>query len=75
MRKYGVACVARIESLVAPLVEEDCMKRSLIVALIFFGSFVGRLESQNVPPEVISYPETILHGGKIVTMSDNPAIR
>jgi predicted amidohydrolase YtcJ len=74
MRKYGVACVARIESLVAPLVEEDCMKRSLIVALIFFGSFVGRLESQNVPPEVISYPETILHGGKIVTMSDNPAI-
>jgi hypothetical protein len=34
----------------------------------------GRLWAQGVPAELISYPETIFHNGKVVTMNDAGSI-
>jgi predicted amidohydrolase YtcJ len=48
------------------------MKRSietlfLLLSLTFFG---GPAAAQTLPPELVSYPDTILHNGKIATMDD-----
>ena len=50
------------------------MGRAVILVLSLLGFFAGRTGAQSVPPELVSYPDTILHGGKIVTMSDNATI-
>ncbi|MBI4488219.1 MAG: amidohydrolase family protein [Deltaproteobacteria bacterium] len=43
-----------------------------VAFLLLFFAFVVRqpLAAQTVPPELIVYPDTILHNGKIVTMDD-----
>jgi len=42
-----------------------------LISLVFFLSFfVGQALAQTVPPELVSYPDTILHNGKIFTMDD-----
>ncbi|HWP56853.1 MAG TPA: amidohydrolase family protein [Candidatus Acidoferrales bacterium] len=38
--------------------------------IFFFGLLVTRALAQNVPPELLSYPDTILHNGKIVALDD-----
>jgi predicted amidohydrolase YtcJ len=41
-----------------------------ILVLLFLGFFTGGAPAQSVPLELVNYPETILHNGKIVTMND-----
>ena len=50
------------------------MRRIAILVFLFWGSFTGRAAAQSVPPELINYPEMILHNGKIVTMNDGATI-
>ena len=38
--------------------------------VLFLGFLVSRSWAQTVPPELVSYPEMILHNGKIATMDD-----
>ena len=54
--------------------EELIMRRIAILVFLFSGFFTGRAAAQSVPPELINYPETILHNGKIVTMNDSATI-
>jgi predicted amidohydrolase YtcJ len=42
----------------------------LLAFVLFVGFFVSNALAQNIPPELVSYPEMILHNGKIVTMDD-----
>ncbi|HWP56852.1 MAG TPA: amidohydrolase family protein [Candidatus Acidoferrales bacterium] len=45
--------------------------RAVIVLLLWFSVFAANpVGAQTVPPELISYPDTILHNGKIATMDD-----
>ncbi len=46
------------------------MKQTTIFSFLLLGFLVGQAAAQNVPPELISYPETILHNGKVATMDD-----
>ncbi len=47
------------------------MKRLVAVCLVFVLIFLSyQALAQTVPPELVSYPDTILHNGKIVTMDD-----
>jgi len=54
--------------------EELIMRRIAILVFLFLGFFTARAAAQSVPPELINYPETILHNGKIVTMNDSATI-
>ena len=38
--------------------------------VLFLGFLVSRSWAQTVPPELVSYPDMILHNGKIATMDD-----
>lgn len=47
---------------------------SKLISFVFFLSFfASQALAQTVPPELVSYPDTILHNGKIVTMDDKTA--
>ena len=46
---------------------KECFLRSLIV---FVFAAMPVWAAQSVPPEVISYPDTIVHNGKVYTMDD-----
>jgi predicted amidohydrolase YtcJ len=46
---------------------KECFLRSLIV---FVFAAMPVWAAQSVPPEVISYPDTIVHNGKVHTMDD-----
>jgi predicted amidohydrolase YtcJ len=48
------------------------MKRGFLRSLIAFFAFVASpvWAAQSVPPEVISYPDTIVHNAKVYTMDD-----
>ena len=50
------------------------MGRITILVCLFLSCFTGRAAPQSVPPELINYPEMILHNGKIVTMNDGATI-
>ena len=41
--------------------------------VLFLGFLVSRSWAQTVPPELVSYPDVILHNGKIATMDDKTA--
>ena len=45
------------------------MKR-LFFSLLVFCSAATAVWSQTLPPEVVTYPEVIVHNGKIYTMDD-----
>jgi predicted amidohydrolase YtcJ len=54
------------------MTKEDRMKRS-VTSLFFLVSLAllsGQALAQTVPPLLVSYPDTILHNGKIATMDD-----
>ncbi len=51
------------------LVGEDLMKRLFFSLLVLF-SVTTAAWSQSLPPEVVSYPDVIVHNGKIYTMDD-----
>ncbi|MGH7828777.1 MAG: amidohydrolase, partial [Candidatus Binatia bacterium] len=38
--------------------------------VLLLGLFASQALAQTVPPELVSYPDMILHNGKIVTMDD-----
>src|SRR5918992_4027393 len=43
----------------------------LVISFLFFLTFLSSQSwAQTVPPELIHYPDTILHNGKIATMDD-----
>ena len=44
--------------------------RKLLSFVLLAGLLAGQARAQNVPPELVSYPDMILHNGKIVTMDD-----
>ena len=46
------------------------MRHSFLAFLIIFTFCTAPLAAQTVSPEVISYPDMILHNGKVVTMDD-----
>ncbi len=46
---------------------KECFMRSFIV---FAFAALPVWAAQNVPSEVISYPDTIVHNGKVYTMDD-----
>lgn len=46
------------------------MRHSFLAFLIIFTFCTAPLAAQTVSPEVISYPDLILHNGKVVTMDD-----
>src|SRR5262245_45150640 len=49
------------------------MKRTAVLIFVLLGFIAYRAVAQTVPAELISYPDTILHNGKIVTM-DNKSV-
>ena len=46
------------------------MRHSFLAFLIIFTFCTAPLAAQTVSPEVLSYPDMILHNGKVVTMDD-----
>jgi len=54
--------------------EELIMGGMAILAFLFLGFFMGQARAQTLPPELVNYPDTILHNGKIVTMNDRATI-
>ena len=46
------------------------MRHSFLAFLIIFTFGTAPLAAQTVSPEVLSYPDMILHNGKVVTMDD-----
>jgi hypothetical protein len=44
--------------------------RSVLFTLIGFALWIAPAAAQTIPPELVRYPEMILHNGKIVTMDD-----
>src|SRR6266498_406157 len=46
---------------------KECLTRSF---LVFIFAALPAWAAETVPPEVISYPDTIVHNGKIYTMDD-----
>ena len=44
--------------------------KKFISFVLFLGFLVSRSWDQTVPPELVSYPDMILHNGKIATMDD-----
>src|SRR5918996_3278579 len=57
---------------VTEIKREDFMKHSLrfLFLLLSLALLGGSALGQTVPPELINYPDTILHNGKIATMED-----
>lgn len=50
--------------------KEDVMKRWVLGLLTVFTLVATQVAAQTVPTEVISYPDVIVHNGKIYTMDD-----
>ena len=46
------------------------MSKRMVAALFAILLVATSLQAQNIPAELIQYPELIVHNGKIVTMSD-----
>ena len=46
------------------------MQRSLLLSLIAFVVWTAPIGAQTISPEILSYPDMILHNGKVVTMDD-----
>ena len=46
------------------------MSKRMVAALFAILLVATSLQAQNIPAELIQYPEIIVHNGKIVTMSD-----
>ena len=46
------------------------MRRSFLVFVVIFTFCTAPLAAQTVSPEILSYPDMILHNGKVVTMDD-----
>ena len=46
------------------------MRHSFLAFLITFTFCTAPLAAQTVSPEILSYPDMILHNGKVVTMDD-----
>jgi predicted amidohydrolase YtcJ len=46
------------------------MRRTAILLFLLSCFFTGAAQTQTVPPELVNYPDTILHNGKIATMDD-----
>jgi predicted amidohydrolase YtcJ len=46
------------------------MRHSFLAFLIIFTSCTAPLAAQTVSPDVLSYPDMILHNGKVATMDD-----
>jgi predicted amidohydrolase YtcJ len=44
--------------------------RSVFFTVIGFALWIAPAAAQTIPPELVRYPEMILHNGKIVTMDD-----
>lgn len=44
------------------------------VSALFLLTFAGPAKSQDIPPEVLAYPETILYNGNILTVDDQFSI-
>ena len=46
------------------------MRQMVILMFLLLGFFTGPVQAQTVPPLLVSYPDMILHNGKIATMDD-----